>query len=150
MFWTVFPPLSLGLSHIAPPQISPVDAASIYLCILFQPPLYPSRGETVHLDDTPDSWPPPIVCACLPCHPSQRSSLREPVTGFPCPFAPLCRPRPDPRSLLAPWFSCTGFPSYLCLSPSTSPPPPPFRPRPPYQSSARPSCGVVLFVPRPL
>ena len=57
---------------------------------------------------------------------SPRSSLREPVSAFPCLVAPhfpssTCAI----RSLSAPGFSSTGVPSSLCMSPPSARPLPP-------------------------
>ena len=84
---------------------SPIFHPSTPLISLFAP-AYPPQlarcGATIHLGGAPTCWPPPPVCASLPCWRPQgvtRASLWLPsLVRLPS----LCRPRPAPRSLSDP------------------------------------------------
>ena len=124
VFYIIFP-LSLGLSPIASPSYTRKRPLCLYLQPLLSLTIYPGRGATVHLYDDPARQRPPLVCASLPCQPSQSSSLREPVHALPVrspPFA-ILKLRPGPCQP-------QGFPVRGSLHPSTCfhqphPPPPP-------------------------
>ena len=83
---------------------------------------------------------------------SPRSSLREPVSPFPCLVAPpLTSSTFTIRSLSAPELSCPGVPFFLCLPPpSASPPLPSCWPRPAAHSLAVPGWwSFVIYPPAP-
>ena len=129
-FFYLFLDRSFRLS--LPPELPPielhisfVDTDSLSLCTRFSPPILPGSGATVHLEGAPACQPPPLVCAFLPLG-SPRSSLREPVSTFPCQVAlPFTSLTCAIRSLSAPGFSCTGAYSSICLpSPSARLPAP--------------------------
>ena len=137
--------LPLDLSPVAP-HIPPVGATSLSLCTRFPPP--PPLSRLVA--ERPPTWtalPPACLhrsCA-LPSHSgwtkrvTHASHACRPLSSF-----PPCRPQPVPRSLSTPGFSRPRVPSPLCLSPSPSRHPPPFRPLPAAQSPS--STGWLCHV----
>ena len=111
-----------GLSPIAPPQLSPFDTVSIYLCT---PPLPPPRPFA----ERPSTWTTPLTTgfhrpSALTSHSGRpnvvpRASMCRP---YPRPVAPPCRPQIFPMYLSDPEFSFPGVRSSICLSINLTPP----------------------------